>query len=121
MVCVSKFVCFAAVCVFNSGGGLWWLERARSLEVACTRPLSWRLYFYMYFACFCSVKNYKKYNPGKSREIAKNTPRIAGNPREFFFDLDHSEVQRVFPFSDACLCEMAMETRETFEALLVGP
>ena len=99
MVSVSKFVCFAAVCVFNSGGGLWWLERARSLEVACTRPLSWRLYFYMYFACFCSVKNYKKYNPGKSREIAKNTPRIAGNPREFFFDLNHSEVQRVFfPF-----------------------
>ena len=120
MVSVSKFVCFAAVCVFNSGGGLWWLERARSLEVACARPLSWCFYFYMYFACFWSVKNYKKYNPGKTREIAKNTPRIAGNPREIFFDLDHSEVQRFFPFSDVCLCETAMETRETFEALLVG-
>ena len=52
---------------------------------------------------FVLTKIMKKYNPGKTREIAKNTPRIAGNPREFFFDLDHSEVQRFFPFSDVCL------------------
>ncbi len=35
-------------------------------------------------------------------------------------DLDHSEVQRFFPFLAVCLCEVAMETRETFEALLAG-
>ena len=55
MVSVAKFVCFAAVCIFNSGGILWWLGRVRSLEVACIRLLSWCLYFYMswclYFSC----------------------------------------------------------------------
>ena len=85
MVSVSKFVCFAAVCVFNSGGGLWWLERARSLEVACTRPLSWCLYFYMYFACFWSVKNYKKIQPGKNPGNRQEHPKNRREPPWNFF------------------------------------
>ena len=111
-LCVSQLYC-----VFNSGGVLWWLERARSLEVACT----WCLYFYMYFACFCSVKKLKRNTtrekPGKSPRTPQESP---GTPVNFFFDLHHSEVQRFFPFSDVCLRELAMETRKTFEALLVG-
>ena len=71
-------------------------------------------------AAFVLSKFIKKNNPGKTREIAKNTPRIARNPREFFWDLDHSEVQSFFPFLAVCLCEVAMKTRETFEALLAG-
>ena len=112
--------CFQ-ICAFRScGGGLWWLERARSLEVACTRPLSWCLYFYMYFACFCSNKKNKKIQPRKNPGNRQEHPKNRREPPWIFFDLDHSEVQRFFPFSDVCLCEMAMETKETFEALLVG-
>ena len=62
----------------------------------------------------------KKNNPGKTREIARNTPRIARNPREFFFGLGSLRFKGLFPFSAVCLCEVAMETRETFEALLAG-
>ena len=71
-------------------------------------------------AGFVLSKFIKKSNPGKNREIARNTPRIARNPVNFFWDLDPSEVQRSFFFSAVCFCEVAMETRETFEALLAG-
>ena len=63
------------------------------------------------------IKNTTREKPGKSPRTPQESP---GTPVKFFFDLDHSEVQRFFPFSDVCLCETAMETRETFEALLVG-
>ena len=71
-------------------------------------------------AAFVLSKFIKKNNPGKTREIARNTPRIARNPREFFFGLGSLRFKGFFPFSAVCLCEVAMETRETFEALLAG-
>ena len=49
-------------------------------------------------AAFVLSKFIKKNNPGKTREIARNTPRIARNPREFFLDLDHSGSKVFFPF-----------------------
>ena len=110
-LCVSQL--YVSSIVGSSCGGL-------------NEPEAWKLhvlglYFYMYFACFCSVKNLKRNTtrekPGKSPRTPQESP---GTPVNFFFGLDHSEVQRFFPFSDVCLCEMAMETRETFEALLVG-
>ena len=64
-----------------------------------------------------NVKNTTREKPGKSPRTPQESP---GTPVNFFLDLDDSEVQRFFPLSDVCLCEMAMETRETFEALLVG-
>ena len=71
-------------------------------------------------AAFVLSKFIKKNNPGKTREIARNTPRIARNPRDFFFGLGSFRFKGLFPFSAVCLCEVAMETRETFEALLAG-
>ena len=62
-------------------------------------------------------KNTTREKPGKSPRTPQESP---GTPVNFFFDLHHSEVQRFFPFSDVCLRELAMETRKTFEALLVG-
>ena len=64
-----------------------------------------------------TIKNTTREKAGKSPRTPQESP---GTPVNFFSTWITQRFKGFFPFSDVCLCEMAMETRETFEALLVG-
>ena len=77
-------LCFAAACIFNSGGVLWWLGRAKKVL-----GLTWLF-------LFCQNLS-KKNNPGKTRKSPGTPQESPGTPVNFFWTWI-TQVQRSFSF-----------------------